>query len=117
MTISNDRIQSFEITLLDTGIELGTWDVPQAPFINQVILGDLLVAKIIELNSELKTATVEIQYIIPVEEIVNDDSLEAIETELDALSAYATESLDEISSMFDKADQIAQDCLEKYPLL
>lgn len=52
----------WEVTLLDSGLEVGTFDFDSQPAID-TNYGDCVVVEVVSLDEESQTATVAIQYI------------------------------------------------------
>ena len=53
----------WEITVLDLGMEMGTWDYDVAPAIGVVYAGDMRVVEVVAIDAVARTATVAIEFI------------------------------------------------------
>ena len=52
----------YEVTFFENGLEVGTFDYPDAPAVG-TDYGDCIVTQVIDLDADAMTATVEIEYL------------------------------------------------------
>lgn len=53
----------WEVTLLDHGVEVGTFDIDEVPEFG-VLIGDAEIVEVVEIDDESRTATVEVRYVV-----------------------------------------------------